>query len=87
MNPTPSADPDVDYIASDINTTLTIPAGRTTASLTVNIIDDKLVEDYEETFELILVRNPLSLPECVITDSDTDMATITIQDDDCKYDV
>ncbi len=84
-NPTDTADPDFDYIPSDIDTTLTIPAGRTTASLTVNIIDDKLVEADGETFQLILVRNPLSLPECVITDSDIDTATVTIVDDDCKY--
>ncbi len=82
-NPLPSADHDIDYIAADINATLFIPAGSSTASATVKVVDDSLVEDDFEIFELKLVPNPSSLPDCVL--DPPDRVIIQIQDDDCKF--
>ncbi len=76
---TNTADAGTDYIQSDIETTLTIPAGRTAASLTIEIVDDMLVEADEETFQLILVRSSSS--DC----NDMNTAVIIIQDDDCTH--
>ncbi|XP_072021736.1 uncharacterized protein [Amphiura filiformis] len=81
LNPTASADPEVDYMSSAIDTTLQFASGTTTASITLPVIDDMKVEEDEEIFQLILVRNPTSLPECVV---DGGIAQVKILDDDCN---
>ena len=56
-----------------------IPAGLTTASQTITIIDDNISEN-DENFDLFI--NTLLLPSQV--NADPDKATVTIMDDDGK---
>ena len=59
---------------------MTIPAGRTSSSFDVQIIDDSVLERHEK---LILVITPESLPK-LVSHGNTDMATVTIVNDDSK---
>ena len=58
---------------------LTIPAGLSTESFTVNVEDDKMVEN-AETFSIILGSN---LEECAV-DQTLKVKNINIADNDCK---
>ena len=69
---------DADYIAGPY--TATIRAGDTTASFTITLNDDSILED-GETFTIDV--DPSSLPTGVTVGS-TGQATITIDNDDCK---
>ena len=59
---------------------ITIPAGQTTFSFDVSIIDDDVLEGNEE-FDLIILAE--SLPNN-ITLGDHNRSTVTIMDDDSK---
>ncbi|XP_072025427.1 uncharacterized protein [Amphiura filiformis] len=72
-----------DYTAID-TTTLTFTPGKTTASFTVTVTDDDMVED-DEIFNLVLVKNPLSLPDCALLEDK--MADVVITDNDCNWSV
>ncbi|XP_072022190.1 uncharacterized protein [Amphiura filiformis] len=67
----------------DIDEVLTITAGLTTASITVIVNDDKLVEADVESFQLILVKQPLNSSDCIL--GDQIMTHIMIEDDDCCW--
>ncbi|XP_072014831.1 uncharacterized protein [Amphiura filiformis] len=82
--PTESASADDDYTSFD--RVVTIPIGRTTESVTVEINDDNMVEDDMETFDLILVKSPTSLPDCVL-DPAANVAEVIITDDDCLWSI
>ena len=60
---------------------VTIPAGDTRTSFRIPIYDDSKVERNEH-FHLFI--NGATLPQNAIT-SNLDRATVTIVDDDCKY--
>ena len=68
---------------TEFDTVINIPAGRTTASVTMVIDDDAVVEDDTETFELVLDESPDTLPPCVL-DPANKLADVTITDNDCK---
>ncbi len=69
-----------DYTA--VNIPLTFAVGATTASFTLQVTDDNLVEP-NEIFNLKLVKNPSTLPDCVLVADD--LADVIITDDDCKW--
>ncbi len=77
--PDASAMPE-DYTA--VNIPLTFAVGATTASFTLQVTDDNLVEP-NEIFNLKLVKNPSTLPDCVLVADD--LADVIITDDDCKW--
>ena len=62
---------------------ITIPAGQTTSSFNVSIIDDDVLEGNED-FNLIILAE--SLPNN-ITLGDHNRSTVTIMDDDSKSSV
>ncbi|XP_072022183.1 FRAS1-related extracellular matrix protein 2-like [Amphiura filiformis] len=66
-----------------IDEVLTIPAELTAASLTVVVFDDKMVEADVESFELILVKQPINSSDCDL--GDPGMTHIMIEDDDCCW--
>ena len=74
----------IDHISdTDYNTgpySVTFPAGRTNASLTLTIIDDNVVE-VNENFTLSIDQS--SLPNNVAIGNHS-QTTVTILDDDCK---
>ncbi|XP_072023595.1 uncharacterized protein [Amphiura filiformis] len=80
-NPTLIAAMPEDY--KPIDALLTIDAGGTTASITVEVLDDKLVEADVESFQLILVKEPLDSPDCVL--ENPSLTQIMIEDDDCCW--
>ena len=62
--------------------TVIIPAGRTSVSFDVTILDDIIIEEDIESFQLSIVD--VSLPHDVSVGS-IQNATVNIIDDDCKY--
>ncbi len=79
--PTASAMPGIDYYI--VEETLTFENGQTTASFTLEVMDDNIVED-EEIFELRLRRHDSAIPadNCVL--ATRNFADVKIEDDDCK---
>ncbi|XP_072044873.1 extracellular matrix protein 3-like [Amphiura filiformis] len=81
-----SADPGFDYFPADIDTkALSFPAGSTTASVTVTVQDDNILEEDQEEFQLVLVQNPLGLPACTL--DNPNVVDVLIEDDDCCWSV
>ena len=62
--------------------TVIIPAGRTSVSFDVTILDDIIIEEDIESFQLSIVD--VSLPHDVSVGR-IQNATVNIIDDDCKY--
>ena len=67
-----------DYASGPYN--VTIPAGQTSGSFDVPIINDNVLESHEN---LMLAIAPESLPK-LVSHGNPDMATVTIVNDDSK---
>ena len=70
----------VDYVSGPYS--VTIPAGETSASFDLSIINDNNIFEGNESFTLTIRTS--SLPDRVMTEPFCDR-TVTIVDDDCKY--
>ena len=67
----------VDYASGPFN--ITIPAGKTNATLNISIFNDNVLEG-DEVF--LLTIDQTSLPSVVTSNNST---SVIIIDDDCKY--
>ena len=75
LSPLSASNPE-DWFDGDPIQTVTIPAGQTTFEVTVNIVEDHIVEG-NESFEIMLIN-----AEGATINPDADSAVITIYDDD-----